>query len=146
MHYERTDKIQDIIISICKTPLTCGQIAQRLDFSPQRTMYHLRQMMADHRINQSRALGRMKSDTFTYQTNTSGVATNSLNKTVEKILLPEPISRRSKEEQAKNSYEVGSAMRNVNNLAEKLKRQSEMMRAERKSSRTYVGISPVYNG
>lgn len=143
MHYEKSDQIQEKIVDMCKMPLTCGQIAQRLDFSPQRTMYHLRQMMADHRINQTRALGRMKSDTFTYQTNTSGVATNSLNKTVEKILLPEPISRRSKEEQAKNSYEVGSAMRNVNNLAEKLKKQNELNR--RKSSRTYVGISPVYN-
>ena len=50
MHYERTDKIQDIIVGICKKPLTCCQIAERLDFSPQRTMYHLRQMIADHRI------------------------------------------------------------------------------------------------
>lgn len=146
MHYERTDKIQDIIVSICKNPLTCSQIGQRLDFSPQRTMYHLRQMIADHRIIATKAKGRMSKDTVTYQTNTSGVAVSNLNKTIEKIVIDEPISIRSKDQQIKDSYAAGSAMRNVNNLAEKLKRQSQLMRQERARQRTYVGISQVYNG
>lgn len=146
MHYEKTEQIQDIILNMCKSPMTCGQIAQRLDFSPQRTMYHLRQMIADHRIIATKAKGRMSKDTITYQTNTSGVAVSSLNKTIEKIVIDEPISIRSKDQQIKDSYSAGSAMRNVNNLAEKLKRQSQLMRQERKSSRTYVGISQVYNG
>lgn len=146
MHYERTEHIQKVICDICKSPLSCIQIAQRLDFSPQRTMYHLRQLIADHRIIRHFSGGRMNQNSYRYQTNTSGVVIHDLQKSVDRILYDEPVRNRSVENQIKDSYSHGSAMLNVKNLAEKLKRQSQMMRAERKSSRTYVGISSVYNG
>jgi len=146
MHYERTEHIQDLILQICRKPMSCSQLAKRLDFSPQRTMYHLRQLIADHRILKIYSGGRMTQDTLSYQTNETGLIHHALDKTVNHILYDEPVRSRSAENQIKDSYAPSSAMRNVNNLAEKLKRQSQMMRAERKSSRTYVGISPVYNG
>lgn len=146
MHYERTYKIQEIICELCRNPLTCNQIALRLNFSSPRTMYHIRQLIADHRLYEIKKVGRMGKDTISYKTNDGAVALDHLNKKVEKILIDEPIRTKSRDQKIRDSYAPGSAMRNVNNLAEKLRLQSEFRRSERKSSRTHVGISEIYNG
>lgn len=63
---------------------------------------------------------------------------------------PDSIQKKIEEERAKNSFAYGSAMRNVANLAEKLRQQSRMMRRdnERQLNRTPIGcgISQVYEG
>lgn len=60
------------------------------------------------------------------------------------------IQKKLEEERAKNCFAYGSAMRNVANLAEKLKAQSRLMRRDNERQlgrqRIGVGISQVYEG
>lgn len=146
MHYEKSDKVYEIILNICKYPKSNAEIALHLGFSPQRTNYYIKQQIANGQLIKLQKDGRIGVDTITYLT-----ADKS------RPFIAEPKREKQEKEQltysikqlevmTKREYAENSAMSKVENLAEKLAKRSQNLRNERKSSRVYVGISQVYNG
>lgn len=161
MHYERTKETHKKILAMCKKPVSQAIIAKKLGYTSQRAHYHVMRMVDRGELIMIFEGKAVPEERYKYV----------VNKSANTPLIPKPIKQLEvepddeqiileksteidalsakealREKLAKADYDKNSAMAKVENLAKKLQLQSEKMRAERKSSRTYVGISQVYNG
>lgn len=157
MHYERTKEIYKQILDICKEPKSQMVISSALGYTSQRAHYHVMRLVDSRKLNLIVTEGVKTSERFKYVAS-NGIKLPVIKKPVQPIIVEEvkeeinliEISKQKKaeelEREAKACYLHGSAMKNVSNLAEKLKDQSALLRKERNRSRTHVGISQVYHG